>query len=380
MAIREYEENGRSYYAVKLSLRSHINRDIRVQKIRSGILSLKEAQDIQKELTELARREIIKKENQGCKWEDLIDRWEIALRQGLGSARSLSKESQHDYIHIIRSYTSHWMKLPVEQITPADVREVLLKMEELGRSRGRQKRLKTALHAAFTFAIDNRLTRAMVHPPTIGVQVFGSREEKRPKILTLNQIKHFLAQAKALNHPWYEVWAFALFTGCRSGELYALQWDDIDEVNNRITINKSYSKKTRLIGPTKSRCWREVPICPELATLLKHLKVKSEGGKFILPRLPYWEKGEQAKVIRQFCLSIGLPEVNFHTTRACFATQLLKDGTAPAIVMKICGWKDLKTMQFYIRLAGIEIEGATDCLKFLPEREAVANVVELFRK
>jgi len=33
--------------------------------------------------------------------------------------------------------------------------------------------------------------------------------------------------------------------------------------------------------------------------------------------------------------------------------------------MKICGWSDLKTMQRYVRLAGIEIEGATKPLSFL---------------
>ncbi len=47
--------------------------------------------------------------------------------------------------------------------------------------------------------------------------------------------------------------------------------------------------------------------------------------------------------------------------------------------MKICGWKDLKTMQRYIRLAGIEIEGATEKLRILPPREVMGRVVELFQ-
>ena len=36
------------------------------------------------------------------------------------------------------------------------------------------------------------------------------------------------------------------------------------------------------------------------------------------------------------------------------------------MVQKICGWRDLKTMQRYIRMAGIEIEGATESLRVLP--------------
>ncbi len=69
----------------------------------------------------------------------------------------------------------------------------------------------------------------------------------------------------------------------------------------------------------------------------------------------------------------------FRHKRACFATQLLSKGVPPAIVMKICGWKDLKTMEFYIRVAGVGEKGATDCLHILPsEAEVMENIVRLF--
>jgi hypothetical protein len=48
--------------------------------------------------------------------------------------------------------------------------------------------------------------------------------------------------------------------------------------------------------------------------------------------------------------------------------------------MKICGWRDLKTMEFYIRVAGVDEKGATDCLSTMPsEAQVMDNVVELFR-
>jgi ribulose bisphosphate carboxylase small subunit len=43
--------------------------------------------------------------------------------------------------------------------------------------------------------------------------------------------------------------------------------------------------------------------------------------------------------------------------------------------MKICGWKDMKTMQRYIRLAGIDEAGATEVLRFIPTEEAVMEKV-----
>jgi hypothetical protein len=47
--------------------------------------------------------------------------------------------------------------------------------------------------------------------------------------------------------------------------------------------------------------------------------------------------------------------------------------------MKVGGWKDLKTMQRYIRFAGIEVEGATEGLKFLSDRDVMDRAVALFK-
>jgi len=90
-----------------------------------------------------------------------------------------------------------------------------------------------------------------------------------------------------------------------------------------------------------------------------------------------WDKGLQAKVLRSFCFINGLPSIKFHTLRACFATQMLRNGVEAARVMKICGWKELKTMQHYVRLAGVEIFGATDKLKIFAEVSEASKLMRL---
>ncbi len=45
----------------------------------------------------------------------------------------------------------------------------------------------------------------------------------------------------------------------------------------------------------------------------------------------------------------ALLSIKFHALRACFVTQLLAKGTPAAIVMKICGWRDLKTIPIVSR-------------------------------
>ena len=80
---------------------------------------------------------------------------------------------------------------------------------------------------------------------------------------------------------------------------------------------------------------------------------------------------------------IGIPsDVVFHTLRACFATHMLALGVDQATVMKIGGWKDIKTFQIYIRLAGIEVKGATDILQIIPKVEEIRenNVISFLER
>jgi len=169
----------------------------------------------------------------------------------------------------------------------------------------------------------------------------------------------------------------ALLTGMRNGELYALEWSDVDFENSLIRVSKSYNPRLKIVKSTKAGYWRNIPISSQLRELLIGLKSKSQN-QYVLPRLGCWNQGLQAQELRKFLKGIGIRPVKFHALRACFATQLLAKNIAPAIVMKICGWKNLKTMEFYVRLAGVSEQGATECLEILPTETVMENVVSLF--
>ena len=372
---KEYSKN--EVKLLKLPFQfSEENRNVRKQKYRSGIKSLSEAKRVERELTFQAHSEIVNAENLNSTWGSLVDEWELALRAGSGSVRSIMSATQADYINILRNYTQEWCAIPADQISPADVRDVFVKIHELKKSQTRQTRVKTAIDGLFKWAIESRKVKNIFVSPAKGVSLIGRPDEKPPEILTLNEIRKLLKLAREMNHRWYPVWAMALLTGCRSGEMYALKWPDVDFENRRIMISKSFNKRTRTTGPTKAGYWREVPIGKELEHL-QRLRLASAGNDWVLPHHGEWHRYQQASVLRQFCRDIGVPSIRFHALRACFATQLIKDGIAPSVVMKVCGWKDLKTMQRYIRMAGIEIEGATDTLKILPDDQVMGRVVDL---
>ena len=135
------------------------------------------------------------------------------------------------------------------------------------------------------------------------------------------------------------------------------------------------------MGPTKAGYWRTVPVSSDFYWfLMSDLKIENlEPEESLLPELSDWRLGCQATILRGFCQSNKIPSIKFHTLRACFATTLIASGIPATVVMKICGWKDMKTMQRYVRLAGIDESGATENLGFIPTDEAtMERVVSIF--
>lgn len=268
-----------------------------------------------------------------------------------------------------RQGTKDWFKRSALDISNAEVRQLLDGLKGTI-SQSYLHKLKIVLGKAFTFGIEEGLIPEIKNP-VHGIKI-RKAEEKKPEILNFEQIRKLLQEAKRLNYDWYPVWAVALLTGMRNGELYALQWSDINWETRTLSVTKSYNCQKRITKSTKSGCWRTVPISDSLIELLKEIKATAGDRAEVLPRLKGWSKGEQAIRLRMFCMGIGLPSVKFHTLRACFATQLIRNGVAPIQIQKICGWKDLETMQRYIRLAGIETVGVTEVLKILPPEEVFA--------
>ena len=82
----------------------------------------------------------------------------------------------------------------------------------------------------------------------------------------------------------------------------------------------------------------------------------------MLPRIDKWDKGEQARELRMFLEGLGLPRIRFHDLRATWATIMLGKGIIPYQIMKMAGWNDLKTMQYYVSKAGVDIKGITENL------------------
>lgn len=375
--IINYEKNGESLYKVRAQWKSARFPSIRITKQISGLKSEAEAQKVEAKLQKELQRKVIDQEARrtliGQTWSGVLAHWydsQAKIRVPFGS---ISQSSLDDYFSSMKKWMAAFDNTPCADIAALDLMQLFNELAEKGVSLAHRQKLRTRIKAVFDHGMRAGIVN-MIRNPTHDL-VLKKSEEKKPEILTTGEIRKLVERAFVHKHEWRHVWALALLTGMRNGELFALQWSDIDWEQKLITVARAYNGRTKVITSTKAGYWRDVPMSRDCVRLLQELRPVTGSSLYVLPRLDRWPNGIQASVLRTFCLEHELPSIRFHTLRACFGTQLLREGVSSAIVMKMAGWKDLKTMQRYIRLAGVEVAGATDKLSVLPPEDILANVV-----
>jgi integrase len=392
MAVSKYEKDGKTFWRVYLDLRGRTDARVRAQKRVNGIESEREATAIEKKLLRDLTERVGVLEAKGILWIDVVERW--VRHQALYPTKRLAKTTIMDYEALLRNWTAPWLKRCAAELNRGDGRDILKAAENAGRSAKFCRGLKYTINMIYSWGIEERLINGVQQSPVFGLELDPNREEKRPEILTVEEIRTLLRKAQEQNHHWYPIWVGAVLTGCRSGELHQLRKGDLEIISREeaihqdsrsfdkrrygfVRVRKSWNTRFKEVGPTKAGYWRTVPVSSEFYWFLIHdLGVEAKTSEdFLFPRQWEWNKGEQAKILRGFCIANKLPSVRFHALRACFATQLISTGVPATVVMKICGWRDLKTMQRYIRLAGVDEAGATEALRFIPTEEAVMEKV-----
>lgn len=364
MAINSYDENGKRYYEVYVNGSDSGGR--RVQRRKRGIETLRKAEVIEFEF----KRELAMLKEAPVAYR--FNEWfEICLNRMKVEFKPSTLYNYQTQIH--KWVMPHWGSQEINQVSRMDVHELIFeKCAEIITPNNRKTILKM-IKRLFQMAVeDGKLERN----PCIGIQVKAPEVEQ--KVLTNSEVEIFLREAKITNHRFYPIWAMALMTGMRSGELVALKWTDIDFDAKTMSVSKQWTSRNGLT-PTKTQRSRIVPISDDLSQFLKELRLRRGMEESVLPHLPEWEDGAQAQVTREFCKTIGVTSVKFHDLRATFITNLLARGESLARVMSIVGHSQLKTTNGYLRKAGVDVQGGTDKLGYKLPQEQGAQILTFNR-
>ena len=177
------------------------------------------------------------------------------------------------------------------------------------------------------------------------------------RIPTRGEVEKLLdALAKEPRH-YRLFYLLSMYTGCRRGELSALQWSDFTGTQNGLLLTVSRSRssvpgKGIVEGSTKNGKSREVYLSSDLRGILLAYKRRKqmEADKQRRKLSPYLFTDEQGQLIhpdtftkrlRKIYAAIGFPrEYHLHTLRHYFVTSLLHCGVDKQTVTDLVGHAD----------------------------------------
>lgn len=197
--------------------------------------------------------------------------------------------------------------LPLPQVTASAVDARLREMERDGAAPASVNKLRAVLHTVFSRAVKARLWTGA--NPLEGVE---PRRVPRRAYDTLRAEE----VAQLLPHvpeDWRGLFAAAIYTGMRKGELCGLQKRDVDLARGFILVGRSYERDTTKGGHTDA-----IPIAPGLVPYLE--EALESKGDLVFP----WPDGrmrspgtDPQKILRTALARAGLVVGYDHTCRRC---------------------------------------------------------------
>lgn len=170
------------------------------------------------------------------------------------------------------------------------------------------------------------------------------KENKAIKFIAPEDLKALMAYMEKLANKKfsyffdYVLYSVLLATGCRFGEVVALEWSDIDLENGTISITKNYSRLLKLIGTPKSKAGvRVISIDKKTINLLRLYKNRQrqlfiETGTrvsavvFSTPLKEYQNMATRQESLDRRITEVSIPRFTFHAFRHTHASLLLNAG------------------------------------------------------
>jgi len=256
--------------------------------------------------------------------------------------------------------------LPVDQIEPKHVRNLINKLVKDGRTTKSISLTRTVLSSCLNEAvIDGLLKTNPVKALSNSRRTSKTVEARRPKIHKVNpfnsaEVEKFVRVALAEDPDMYGPMFLCDFrTGLRLGELIALHWDDIVWEANVIIVRRSFKcnkkgDKEQKPKTVKNGEERRVDISAQLRAvlldLLRRRKLESaKPGNLTTSNIIFNYRGQyraQNTVRKAFNVMLkkaGLRKIRFHDGRHSYASLLISNGVSLAYIRDQLGHSSIKT-------------------------------------
>jgi integrase len=255
--------------------------------------------------------------------------------------------------------------IALSKLNPAHVQGLYSEMERMKCS----PRVRQLTHAVLRRALKQAVKWGLV-PRNVCDAVDPPRVPKRTITpLTAEQVRKLLKTAT--KDRFHALYVLAVGSGLRLGELFGLQWQDVDLEAQAITVRHTLLEvkgKLELAEPKTSKSRRRVDL-PKTAVdaLWKHKKrilaegfaavpwvfCNSQGGPL---RKTHFHRNEFKPMLKR----AKLPSIRFHDLRHTSATLLLSAGVHPKVVQERLGHSQISiTLDTYSHvLPTMQLEAA----------------------
>ena len=255
-------------------------------------------------------------------------------------------------------------KRKLSDIRPQHIQSIYNDLNAKGYSHKTISLVAIVLGGMFKQAYKNQMIQR--NPVELATLPRKTRKKKEFRVLSAEEQKTFLEYAA--ESPYYKVYVVALGTGMRSGEIRALEWENIDFQNRVIhvtgTLKFHKGEGYKKDSPKTATSDREIPMLDEVYKILKlqrkeqaELKMKlgdkwqpTPGLGNLVFTSQYHRKaygipiGSAAlnvdlKAVVQKINDAGIEfeEATPHTLRHTFATRGLENGIPPKVMQELLG-------------------------------------------
>lgn len=262
--------------------------------------------------------------------------------------------------------------LPVRSVTRATIEDFVTMLDRKVQARAMTWKMAEHIWGTLRSMFDDA-TRAKDRTVRAGLEASPIADVRGPErgakpMRTVLRVDEFVALVSCPDVPLARAQAYAVATYLclRSGELAAIDWQDVHLEGTRpyVEVHRSIDRKRRpkLEGSTKGKRGRLVPVPAALVPLLEALRGEKTRGP-VMTRLA--RPGAAAELLRLDLRCAGVlrstlhvesgarKPVTFHDLRATGITWLVSRGDAALSVKEAAGHGDYATTAGYVRMAEV---------------------------
>lgn len=171
-----------------------------------------------------------------------------------------------------------------------------------------------------------------------------TKTKNKVKYIPNNDLKTFMDYMDKIAPYQYEdyfdnvLYSLLLATGCRFGELAALEWSDIDLKNGTVDVNKNYSHISKIVSTVKSKAGERIISIDKKTVLMlrqyqnRQRQIFQELGLsvpnivFATPTRTYMQIGNRQHSLNKHQKACNVSHFTFHAFRHTHASLLLNAG------------------------------------------------------